>query len=139
MDRVDEELKPQVAQWAAHYDHRLKLGNKPIFHLEGVHNFIRVPSNQLSVSRSIRSEDHVHPKRLPRGLHGIVAAVYSIRICKRSAEVPCCCSCASRATFKRSRIKIVLGFRCEAYCPRQSIRVERLLIRAGRFPFEERF
>jgi len=34
MDRVDEELRPQVAQWAAFYDHRLKLGNKPIYHLE---------------------------------------------------------------------------------------------------------
>lgn len=34
MDRIDEELKPQVAQWAAFYDHRLKLGNKPIYHLE---------------------------------------------------------------------------------------------------------
>ena len=75
MDRVDEELKPQVAQWAAHYDHRLKLGNKPIFHLEGVHTLFRVPSKQLTVSRSIRSEDHVHPEKLPGGLHGVAAAV----------------------------------------------------------------
>lgn len=34
MDRMDEEIKPEVAKWAAHYDHRLKLGNKPIYHLE---------------------------------------------------------------------------------------------------------
>ena len=80
MDRVDEELKPQVAQWAAHYDHRLKLGNKPIFHLEGVHNFIRMPSNQLSVSRSIRSEDYVHPEKFPRGLHGVTAASQSLAV-----------------------------------------------------------
>jgi replication factor C subunit 3/5 len=34
MDRIDESLKPEIAKWAAHYDHRLKLGNKPIYHLE---------------------------------------------------------------------------------------------------------
>jgi len=34
MDRIDEQLKAQVAEWAAFYDHRLKLGNKPIYHLE---------------------------------------------------------------------------------------------------------
>lgn len=34
MDRIDESLKPEIAKWAANYDHRLKLGNKPIYHLE---------------------------------------------------------------------------------------------------------
>lgn len=35
LDRVDEEIKPQVVHWSAFYDHRLRQGNKPIFHLEG--------------------------------------------------------------------------------------------------------
>lgn len=35
LDRVDEEIKADVAYWAAFYDHRLRQGNKPIFHLEG--------------------------------------------------------------------------------------------------------
>ena len=35
LDRVDEALKADVAYWAAFYDHRLKQGNKHIFHLEG--------------------------------------------------------------------------------------------------------
>ncbi|GAA5823304.1 hypothetical protein JCM10212_000822 [Sporobolomyces blumeae] len=34
LDRVDEPLKADVAYWAAFYDHRLRQGNKPIFHLE---------------------------------------------------------------------------------------------------------
>ncbi|GAA5927968.1 replication factor C subunit 5 [Sporobolomyces koalae] len=34
LDRVDEQIKPDVAYWAAFYDHRLRQGNKPIFHLE---------------------------------------------------------------------------------------------------------
>ncbi|GAA5894954.1 hypothetical protein JCM6882_008252 [Rhodosporidiobolus microsporus] len=34
LDRVDEELKADVAYWAAFYDHRLQQGNKAIFHLE---------------------------------------------------------------------------------------------------------
>ncbi|GAA5882081.1 hypothetical protein JCM3774_001502 [Rhodotorula dairenensis] len=34
LDRVDEALKADVAYWAAFYDHRLKQGNKHIFHLE---------------------------------------------------------------------------------------------------------
>lgn len=32
--RLDDQLKHQVVRWAAHYEHRLKCGNKPIFHLE---------------------------------------------------------------------------------------------------------
>ena len=32
---MDEALKADVAYWAAFYDHRLKQGNKHIFHLEG--------------------------------------------------------------------------------------------------------
>ncbi|POY73986.1 hypothetical protein BMF94_2797 [Rhodotorula taiwanensis] len=34
LERVDEDLKADVAYWAAFYDHRLKQGNKHIFHLE---------------------------------------------------------------------------------------------------------
>lgn len=32
---VDESAKASVVHWAAWYEHRLKLGSKPIFHLEG--------------------------------------------------------------------------------------------------------
>jgi replication factor C subunit 3/5 len=32
--RVDEQLKHEVVHWAAHYEHKLKCGSKPIFHLE---------------------------------------------------------------------------------------------------------
>lgn len=35
MERVDEEIKGDVIYWAAFYEHRLRLGSKPIFHLEG--------------------------------------------------------------------------------------------------------
>ncbi|GAA5952792.1 hypothetical protein JCM21900_005806 [Sporobolomyces salmonicolor] len=34
LDRVDEEIKNDVAYWAAFYDHRLRQGSKPIFQLE---------------------------------------------------------------------------------------------------------
>lgn len=30
----DGQLKAEVTQMAAHYEHRLQLGSKPIFHLE---------------------------------------------------------------------------------------------------------
>ena len=32
--RVDDQIKTEVVQWAAYYDHRMELGSKPIFHLE---------------------------------------------------------------------------------------------------------
>lgn len=35
LERVDESIKADVAYWAAFYEHRLRLGTKPIFHLEG--------------------------------------------------------------------------------------------------------
>ncbi|KAM0787200.1 hypothetical protein ACM66B_006441 [Microbotryomycetes sp. NB124-2] len=34
LERVDEDVKYEVANWAAFYEHRVKLGSKPIFHLE---------------------------------------------------------------------------------------------------------
>ncbi|BGO98453.1 Replication factor C (RF-C) subunit [Rhodotorula toruloides] len=34
LDRVDEDLKADVAYWSAFYDHRLRQGSKHIFHLE---------------------------------------------------------------------------------------------------------
>ncbi|GAA5986462.1 hypothetical protein JCM11641_001008 [Rhodosporidiobolus odoratus] len=34
LERVDEEIKGDVAYWAAFYDHRLQQGSKHIFHLE---------------------------------------------------------------------------------------------------------
>ncbi|KAH8918971.1 DNA clamp loader [Atractiella rhizophila] len=33
-ERVDEALKPEIIHWAAHYEHRVVQGNKPIFHIE---------------------------------------------------------------------------------------------------------
>lgn len=35
LTRVDDALRPEIIHWAAWYEHRLRLGNKPIFHLEG--------------------------------------------------------------------------------------------------------
>jgi replication factor C subunit 3/5 len=34
LPKLDEVLKPEVIHWAAFYEHRLRLGNKYIFHLE---------------------------------------------------------------------------------------------------------
>lgn len=34
LSRLDDQLKHQVVRWSAHYDHRMKCGSKPIFHLE---------------------------------------------------------------------------------------------------------
>ncbi|BGP38975.1 Replication factor C (RF-C) subunit [Rhodotorula kratochvilovae] len=34
LDRVDEQIKADVAYWSAFYDHRLRQGSKHIFHLE---------------------------------------------------------------------------------------------------------
>ncbi|KAK4048886.1 Replication factor C (RF-C) subunit [Microbotryomycetes sp. JL201] len=34
LERVDEDVKYEIATWAAFYEHRIKLGSKPIFHLE---------------------------------------------------------------------------------------------------------
>ncbi|MBW0571821.1 hypothetical protein O181_111536, partial [Austropuccinia psidii MF-1] len=34
LTRVDDALRPEIVHWAAFYEHRLRLGNKPIFHLE---------------------------------------------------------------------------------------------------------
>jgi hypothetical protein len=36
LTRVDDALRPEIIHWAAWYEHRLRLGNKPIFHLEGL-------------------------------------------------------------------------------------------------------
>ena len=35
VDRVDEQIKADIVYWAAFYEHRIRLGSKPIFHLEG--------------------------------------------------------------------------------------------------------
>jgi replication factor C subunit 3/5 len=34
MKRVDDTMKKTIVHWAAHYDHRLTQGSKPIFHIE---------------------------------------------------------------------------------------------------------
>ncbi|PHU06200.1 Replication factor C subunit 3 [Capsicum chinense] len=36
LKKLDSELKHEVSNWAAHYEHRMRLGQKAIFHLEGV-------------------------------------------------------------------------------------------------------
>lgn len=48
VDRVDETLKPEVIKWAAFYEHRLKLGNKPIYHLEGVSTALHAILHELT-------------------------------------------------------------------------------------------
>jgi replication factor C subunit 3/5 len=32
--QVDDSLKAEVVRWSAHYEHRIRLGTKVIFHLE---------------------------------------------------------------------------------------------------------
>jgi replication factor C subunit 3/5 len=32
--RVDDELRHEVVHWAAYYEHRMRLGSKPVFHIE---------------------------------------------------------------------------------------------------------
>ena len=45
---VDDIMKPTVIKWAAEFDHRLKLGSKAIFHLEGfVARFMKVYEEYL--------------------------------------------------------------------------------------------
>jgi replication factor C subunit 3/5 len=34
MKSLDDELKHEVAYWAAYYEHRMRVGSKEIFHLE---------------------------------------------------------------------------------------------------------
>lgn len=35
MNSVDAEMKPQIIGFAAEYEHRMRIGSKTIFHLEG--------------------------------------------------------------------------------------------------------
>lgn len=41
MTRVDEEMKTEIVQLAAQFEHRIKIGSKPIFHLEGAQSVKR--------------------------------------------------------------------------------------------------
>lgn len=34
LKRLDDQIKHQVVRWSAHYEHRIRCGSKPIFHLE---------------------------------------------------------------------------------------------------------
>jgi len=34
MKKLDADLKHEVCRWAAHYEHKMRLGSKAIFHLE---------------------------------------------------------------------------------------------------------
>ncbi|KAK6535420.1 Replication factor C (RF-C) subunit [Orbilia ellipsospora] len=46
--KIDDALKADVIKWSAFYEHRLHLGNKPIFHLEAfVAKFLRVLESWL--------------------------------------------------------------------------------------------
>lgn len=35
LEKTDDSLKPRIITEAATYEHRMQLGSKPIFHLEG--------------------------------------------------------------------------------------------------------
>jgi replication factor C subunit 3/5 len=40
---IDDGLKPEVIKWSAFYEHRIRMGTKVIFHLEGfVAKFMRI-------------------------------------------------------------------------------------------------
>lgn len=59
---MDETIKPDVVQWAAFYEHRLRLGSKPIFHLEGQSSrslFPLATADDVTMSSLLR-EDHEH-------------------------------------------------------------------------------
>ncbi|GAO47953.1 P-loop containing nucleoside triphosphate hydrolase protein [Saitoella complicata NRRL Y-17804] len=48
LEGLDEELKVEVVKWAAFYEHRLRLGNKAIFHLEAfVARVMRIQAGYL--------------------------------------------------------------------------------------------
>ena len=34
LNSVDAEMKPKIIEFAADYEHRMRIGSKPIFHLE---------------------------------------------------------------------------------------------------------
>ena len=34
LKRLDSSVKTQIVHWAAHYEHAMKLGGKPIMHIE---------------------------------------------------------------------------------------------------------
>ncbi|ONI14205.1 hypothetical protein PRUPE_4G268900, partial [Prunus persica] len=42
LKKLDAELKHEVCHWAAYYEHRMRLGQKAIFHLEGTFMFLDV-------------------------------------------------------------------------------------------------
>lgn len=46
--KVDDVLKPEVIKWSAHYEHRIRMGSKHIFHLEAfVARFMRILEGYL--------------------------------------------------------------------------------------------
>jgi replication factor C subunit 3/5 len=41
--KVDNALKSEIVKWSAHYEHRIRMGSKVIFHLEAfVAKFMRI-------------------------------------------------------------------------------------------------
>lgn len=48
IEKMDDELKPDVIKWSAFYEHRLHIGSKQIFHLEAfVAKFMRILEGYL--------------------------------------------------------------------------------------------
>ncbi|BBH06966.1 hypothetical protein Prudu_018749 [Prunus dulcis] len=41
LKKLDAELKHEVCHWAAYYEHRMRLGQKAIFHLEELAKYYR--------------------------------------------------------------------------------------------------
>ncbi|KAJ6422573.1 hypothetical protein OIU84_027524 [Salix udensis] len=42
LKKLDEELKHEVCHWAAYYEHRMRMGQKAIIHLEGTSIFLEI-------------------------------------------------------------------------------------------------
>lgn len=41
--KVDAELRSEIVRWSAHYEHRIRMGSKVIFHLEAfVAKFMKI-------------------------------------------------------------------------------------------------
>ena len=81
--RVDDQIKTEVVQWAAYYDHRMELGSKPIFHLEAfIAKFMAMSATRRNATHDTRT---LATARLSRrsGAHN--------RFVHLSANLACCC------------------------------------------------
>jgi hypothetical protein len=51
---VDDSIKTEVIHWAAHYNHRMELGSKPIFHIEAfIAKFMAMSTHTLTHSQHL--------------------------------------------------------------------------------------